>query len=152
MPTGGRLPDGRGDGRTVRLSARSWGVRRVLLSYLRGVNINDTLSAQHMKDIIETDECLTFFDTMNEEEKAEYASILLELHENGRLSSPYGEKVGGEVNLFALRIRKGGNARFFYAYDDGTAVWILNGYEKKTEGIPKRELRRARRLKRKYQL
>ena len=49
-------------------------------------------------------------------------------------------------------VRKGGNARFFYAYDDGTAVWILNGYEKKTASIPKRELKRARRLKRKYGL
>ena len=45
-----------------------------------------------------------------------------------------------------------GNARFFYAYDDGTAVWILNGYEKKTERIPKRELKRAKQLKRKYGL
>ena len=58
----------------------------------------------------------------------------------------------GEINLFAIRIRKGGKARFFYAYDDGTAVWILNGYEKKTESIPQRELKRARRLKRKYGL
>ncbi|MBQ6340521.1 MAG: type II toxin-antitoxin system RelE/ParE family toxin [Kiritimatiellae bacterium] len=105
-----------------------------------------------MKDTIETDECLAFFATMNEAEQDEYAHILLELHENGRLASPYGEKVEGETNLFAIRIRKGGNVRFFYAYDDGTAVWILNGYEKKTEGIPKRELRRARRLKRKYKL
>lgn len=51
------------------------------------------------------------------------------LHSDGRLESPWGEKVEGEENLFAIRIRKGGNARFFYAYDDGTAVWILNGYE-----------------------
>jgi len=74
------------------------------------------------------------------------------LKRNGRLASPYGEKVEGEENLFAIRIRKGGNARFFYAYDDGTAVWILNGYEKKTDRIPKRELKRARQLKRKYGL
>lgn len=74
------------------------------------------------------------------------------LHSDGRLESPWGEKVEGEENLFAIRIRKGGNARFFYAYDDGTAVWILNGYEKKTDNIPKRELKRARQLKRKYGL
>lgn len=30
--------------------------------------------------------------------------------------------------------------------------WLLNGYEKKTENIPRRELARARRLKRKYGL
>ena len=74
------------------------------------------------------------------------------LARDGRPEYPWGEKVGGENNLFAIRIRKGGNARFFYAYDDGTAVWILNGYEKKTEDIPRRELKRARQLKRKYGL
>lgn len=105
-----------------------------------------------MKDIIETQECLDFFAILNPEEALEYESARKTLRENGRLEAPYGEKVGGETNLFAIRIRKGGNARFFYAYDDGTSIWILNGYEKKTESIPKRELRRARQLKRKYGL
>ena len=105
-----------------------------------------------MKDIIETEECLEFYALLNPEEATDYADIRKTLRESGRLEYPYGEKIGGEVNLFAIRIRKDGNARFFYAYDDGTAVWILNGYEKKTESIPKRELKRARRLKRKYGL
>ena len=105
-----------------------------------------------MKDIIETDESKEFHVTMNDAEKDEYDFIYWCLKRNGRLASPYGEKVEGEANLFAIRIRKGGNARFFYAYDDGTAVWILNGYEKKTDNIPKRELKRARQLKRKYGL
>ncbi len=105
-----------------------------------------------MKEIIETDESKDFHVTMNDEEKEEYDFIYWKLKREGRLEYPWGEKVGGEVNLFAIRIRRGGNARFFYAYDDGTAVWILNGYEKKTEDIPRRELKRARKLKRKYGL
>ena len=83
---------------------------------------------------------------------AEYRRLRVMLARDGRLEYPWGEKVEGDANLFAIRIRKGGNARFFYAYDDGTAIWILNGYEKKTERIPRRELRRARQLKRKYGL
>ena len=105
-----------------------------------------------MKEIIETDECCEFRDTLTDEESTEYRRLRFVLRNNGRLEFPWGEKVEGETNLFAIRIRKGGNARFFYAYDDGTAIWILNGYEKKTESIPKRELRRARQLKRKYRL
>ena len=105
-----------------------------------------------MKDIIETAECMAFYALLNPEEAANYINARKTLRETGRLEYPYGEKIGGEDNLFAIRIRKGGNARFFYAYDDGTAVWILNGYEKKTESIPRRELRRARQLKRKYGL
>lgn len=105
-----------------------------------------------MKDIIQTDESEEFEACLTVEEAEEYAHALLVLHDRGRLEWPLGEKVGGEDNLFAIRIRRGGNARFFYAYDDGTAVWILNGYEKKTEGMPRRELKRARQLKRKYGL
>ncbi len=105
-----------------------------------------------MKDIIETDECREFRALLTDEESAEYSRIRFMLNRDGRLEYPWGEKVEGETNLFAIRIRKGGNARFFYAYDDGTAVWILNGYEKKTESIPRRELKRAKQLKRKYGL
>ena len=52
----------------------------------------------------------------------------------------------------AMRIRKGGNFREFYAYDDGVFVWLLNGYEKKSASIPRDELKRAKKLKRKYGL
>lgn len=119
---------------------------------LRDVFINDTLWVDEMKEIVETDECLEFRAELNADEFAEYRQIRRTLHDDGRLEYPFGEKVGGEDNLFAIRIRKGGNARFFYAYDDGTHIWILNGYEKKTEDIPRRELKRARQLKRKYGL
>ena len=105
-----------------------------------------------MKEIIETDEGHEFRVLLTEEESTEYSRIRFMLRRDGRLEYPWGEKVEGEANLFAIRIRKGGNARFFYAYDDGTAVWILNGYEKKTESIPRRELKRAKHLKRKYGL
>ncbi len=102
------------------------------------------------KQIIETPECRTFADTMNAEEAKEYNHLLFLLREAGRPAYPDAEKI--EADLFALRVRVGGNARFFYCYDDGTAVWILNGYEKKTEKIPLRESRQAKRLKRKYGL
>lgn len=105
-----------------------------------------------MKDIIETKECLEFCEILTREERDVYIFARKKLRTEGRLSAPYGEKVVGEENLFAIRIRKGGNARFFYAYDDGTAIWILNGYEKKSENIPVRELKRAKQLKRKYGL
>ncbi len=105
-----------------------------------------------MKEIIETDECYEFRGCLTPDESVEYRRLRLMLARDGRLEYPWAEKVGGEDNLFAIRIRKGGNARFFYAYDDGTAVWILNGYEKKSEDIPRRELKRARQLKRKYRL
>jgi phage-related protein len=61
----------------------------------------------------------------------------------GRLVAPYGEKVSGYTNLFAIRVTRGQNVRFFYAYDDGIRIYILHGYEKKSRTIPERESRKA---------
>ena len=104
------------------------------------------------KKVIRTAEAIEAIDEMSQEEYSEFLRLAKIIDETGRLEFPYGEKVSGETNLFAMRIRKGGNFREFYAYDDGVCVWLLNGYEKKTEDIPKKELKRARQLKRKYGL
>ena len=104
------------------------------------------------KEVIRTTEAQLAIARMSVEEKNEFLRLSLILHETGRLEYPYGEKVGGEENMFAMRIRKGGNFREFYAYDDGTCVWLLNGYEKKTRTIPMAELKKARKIKRKYGL
>ena len=103
------------------------------------------------KEVIRTAEARAAIAEMTAEEKDEFLRLSLILHETGRLEYPYGEKVGGE-DMFAMRIRKGGNFREFYAYDDGTCVWLLNGYEKKSRAIPMTELKKARKIKRKYGL
>ena len=66
-----------------------------------------------MKEIIETDECHEFRECLTPEEGAEYRRLRVMLARDGRLEYPWGEKVEGDANLFAIRIRKGGNARFF---------------------------------------
>ena len=104
------------------------------------------------KEVIRTDEAIQAIALMTPEEHGEFLRLARILSEDGFLQAPFAEKVMGEENLFAMRIRKGGNFREFYAYDDGTCVWLLNGYEKKSEDIPRKELRRARSLKRKYGL
>lgn len=104
------------------------------------------------KEVIRTDEAVQAIALMSPAEYEEFLRLAKILAEDGCLQYPFAEKVGGEDNLFAMRIRKGGNFREFYAYDDGTCVWLLNGYEKKSADIPHKELRRARRLKRKYGL
>ena len=104
------------------------------------------------EEVIRTTETQSAIATMSAEEKNEFLRLSLILHETGRLEYPYGETVDGEENMFAMRVRKGGNFREFYAYDDGTCVWLLNGYEKKTRKIPIAESRKARKIKRKYGL
>lgn len=104
------------------------------------------------KRVVRTEEAMEAIALMTEDEELEFLRLSYILQEAGRLEFPYGEKVKGDENLFAMRVRRGGNFREFYAYDDGVFIWLLNGYEKKTERIPLRELKRARKLKRKYGL
>lgn len=111
----------------------------------------DTLSTMN-KRVIRTDEAKEAISLMSTGEYEEFLRLSYILQEFGRLEYPYGEKVGGDENMFAMRIRKGGNFREFYAYDDGECIWLLNGYEKKSEKIPAKELKQAKKLKRKYGL
>ena len=93
-----------------------------------------------------------FRDRLNEIESHELDMILLKLETDGRLERPFGEKVDGRDNLFEIRIRKGGNARCFYCYDDGECVWLLNGFEKKTQKTPPQEIKKAIKIMKEYGL
>lgn len=98
------------------------------------------------KTVIQTQYALDFAATMDEDSVVRYNAILDVLEERGRLESPLGEKVEGEVSLFAIRVMTKGNYRFFYCYDTGSAIFVLNGYQKKTPRIPKREIKHARQI------
>ena len=58
---------------------------------------------------------------------------------------PFGEKIDGE-DLFAIRVIQAGNIRVFYVYGIADFVFGIHAYEKKTQEIPERELKQARRV------
>lgn len=72
-----------------------------------------------------------------------YVALLQLLEERGFLRAPFAEKVECEENLFALRIMTAGNYRYFYCYDAGSIIFVLHGYSKRTNRIPRRKLARA---------
>ena len=95
------------------------------------------------KIVIQTDEAREFRHTMDALSQRKYVAILELLAEQGFLRAPRAEKISGIDNLFAFRILTDGNHRYFYCYDTGTAVYVLSGYSKKSNEIPRRELDRA---------
>ena len=76
--------------------------------------------------------------------KQELNSLIWMLESDGYLEYPYGEKIGGDDDLFAIRVIQTGNIRVFYVYGRDNAVYGIHAYEKKTEKIPRKELKRAR--------
>ena len=99
------------------------------------------------KTILETPQARAFVDTMDALSRKKYAAMLALLAEHGFLSAPAAEKVTGEENLFALRILTRNNYRCFYCYDDGVTIFVLSGYSKRSEQIPRREIDKANNIK-----
>ena len=79
------------------------------------------------------------------EVKRELNGIIWKLETEGALSMPYGEKLEGE-NLFAIRVIQAGNIRVFYVYGVKDFVFGIHGYVKKTQNIPEKEMRYARKV------
>lgn len=72
---------------------------------------------------------------------------------SGRLTMPDARKIEGEKNLFELRLRVAPNIyRFFYCYDAGSFIIVLNGFVKKTQKTPLNEIRKAKAIMRRYGL
>lgn len=68
-----------------------------------------------------------------------------------RVPSNYLKAIIGSPGLYEARIRLGSNIwRVFCFFDEGKLVILLNGFVKKTQKTPKKELLRAVQLKQKY--
>ena len=77
--------------------------------------------------------------------KQELNSIIWKLEAEGALSMPYAEKLDGE-KLFAIRVIQAANIRIFYVYGIADIVFGIHGYVKKTQEIPEKEMRYARKV------
>lgn len=75
--------------------------------------------------------------------KQELNSIVWRLETEGSLTMPYGEKVTGEQDLFAIRIIQAGNVRVFYVYGLNDIVYGIHAYTKKTQAIPQEHKQQA---------
>lgn len=78
--------------------------------------------------------------------KKELNGIIWKLETEGQLTMPYGEKIRGNEQLFAIRVMQAANIRIFYVYGIRNYVFGLHGYVKKTQDIPKNELKQAERV------
>ena len=99
------------------------------------------------KNIYETDAVREFVATMSPLSRRKYFVARQVLQDVGYLRAPEGEKVAGEDNLYAITIHAPDNERVFYCYDDGTTIFMLHAYAKKTAKIPLREKATAIRIR-----
>lgn len=68
-----------------------------------------------------------------------------------RVAKKFLRKLDGTVGLFEIRVEFGGDTfRIFCFFDEGKLVILLNGFVKKTQKTPAREIERAIRLREQY--
>ena len=68
-----------------------------------------------------------------------------------RVPSSILRNMEGTEGLYEIRVEVGSNIfRIFCCFDDGALVILFNGFQKKTQKTPKREIDRAKRLMKEY--
>lgn len=91
----------------------------------------------------------TFMSGLGEkvQEKIHYGLLLLKTEE--RLSSKFFKEI--RDGLFELRTEYNGNIyRVFFIFDEGQIVVLFNGFQKKTQKTPHKEIEKALKIKEAY--
>ena len=90
-----------------------------------------------------------FFDALDErtQEKVLYGLLLLKTQD--RIPAKFVKFI--KDGLYELRIEWQGNIyRLFFCYDEGQIVILFNGFQKKTQKTPEKEINKALKLKKEY--
>ena len=85
-----------------------------------------------------------FMDSQSDVVQSEYLKIVEQLEKDGCLIEPFGKKL--DKGLFEMRIRRGGQVRILYFYQEKKYVVGVHGFVKKTQKTPQKELRQAIRV------
>lgn len=63
----------------------------------------------------------------------------------------YFDHMTGADGLWEIRVKVGSDIfRVFSFFDEGNLIILINGFQKKTQKTPKREIKKAEMLKKKY--
>ena len=91
-----------------------------------------------------------FFDTLDRPTQEKILYGMLQLKTQERLPSKFVKHI--RDGLFELRIEWRGNIyRIFFCFDEGRIVILFNGFQKKTQKTPEKEINKALKLKAEYE-
>jgi len=94
---------------------------------------------------------LDFFESLNDEVKKKFNWTLKLLATIERVPTKFFKHIEGSTGLYEVRVEFGGNIyRVFSFFDQGRLVILINGFQKKSQQTPKKEIDRAEKLKKEY--
>ena len=90
-----------------------------------------------------------FMDTLSAPEKLKVHYILDMLKVQERISTKFVKHI--QDGLFELRVEYNSNIfRLFFIFDDGQIVVLFNGFQKKTQKTPQKEITKALKIREEY--
>ena len=92
-----------------------------------------------------------FFHQQTEKVKRKIDEVLFLITIVERVPKKFLDHMTGTDGLYEIRIELGSNIyRIFCCFDEGRIVVLFNGFQKKTQKIPKSEIEKAVKLKAEY--
>lgn len=89
-----------------------------------------------------------FFDSQTEKVKEKIDHVLFVISVAERIPVKFFKHLEGTDGLYEIRIELGGNIyRIFSCFDEGRLVVLFNGFQKKSEKTPPREIDKALKIK-----
>ena len=97
------------------------------------------------------DAFLKFFNALPEKIKAKIDYVLYLISVAEVIPTKFFKAITGTDGLYEIRIEYQSNIyRIFCCFDEGQLVILFNGFQKKSQKIPKKEIEKALRLKKEY--
>lgn len=92
-----------------------------------------------------------FFKPLDEKVKHKIDEVLFMISIVERVPKKFFDKISGVKGLFEIRVEYGSNIyRIFCCFDKGNLVVLFNGFQKKTQKTPKKEIEKAERIMNEY--
>ncbi len=94
---------------------------------------------------------LDFFEKLKPEAKKKFNWTLQLIATLDRVPEKYFKHITGSSGLYEIRVEVGSDIfRVFSFFDKGRLVILINGFQKKTQKTPSKELELAEKLKKQY--
>ncbi len=94
---------------------------------------------------------LDFFNGQTEKVKEKIEHVLFVISVAERIPIKFFKHIEGTDGLYEIRIEFGGNIfRIFSCFDEGRLVVLFNGFQKKSQKTPSKEIEKAIKLKAEY--
>ncbi len=94
---------------------------------------------------------LDFFNSLDYETKMKFNWTLKLISTVDKVPAKYFKHIEGSSGLYEIRVEFGGNTyRVFSFFDKRQLIILINGFQKKSQKAPTKEIEKAEKLKKQY--